>query len=88
MNSTVSPDVTRSVHGVPTPEPTEHCAPVTSSGNVTLTCACSITLFQDPAMTFQKNVDSAVGSPTLLAKRRFSPVLPGSSTPGTVYRIS
>ncbi len=35
-------------------------------------------------MTFQKNVDVASGSPTVFAKRRFCPVLPGSSTPGTV----
>ena len=41
-------------------------------------------LFHDDAMTFQKNADVELGSPTLRANRRCSPVLPGSSTPGMV----
>jgi hypothetical protein len=45
-------------------------------------------LFHDGAMTFQKNADVESGSPTTLAKPRFSPVVPGSRTPGMAYRSS
>jgi hypothetical protein len=35
-------------------------------------------------MTFQKNTDGPPGSPVEDANCRFSPVVPGSSTPGTL----
>ncbi len=82
VNSTVLPSTVRSAQAVPTPKPTEHCAPVTSAGRVARTCTRWITLFQDGAITFQKNADVELGSPLVVANCRFSPVVPGSSTPG------
>ena len=58
-SSTLLPVTVRSRQGAPTPKPTEHCAPVTSPGSVTEMSACWIRLFQDGAMTFQKNTDGA-----------------------------
>ena len=87
-NSTDRPSVTRPMHGVPTPNPTEHCAPVTSPGSVTRTRTRSMSLFHDGATTFQKNVEVEFGSPVDDAKGSWSPVVPGSSTPAMVYRSS
>ena len=52
-NVTVSPRTVRSVQPRPAPKPTEHCAPTTFAGNVTVMFTRSMTLFQDGAMTFQ-----------------------------------
>ena len=75
----------RSSQITPTPEPTEHCAPVTLAGNSTETSTARMWLFHDGAMTFQKNtVGAAVGSPVVAANCFPAPVVPGSSTPGMV----
>jgi hypothetical protein len=79
LSVTVSPS-----HARPTPEPTLHWAPVTSPGRLIEISACSISLFHDGAITFQKNADGASCSPVDAAKRRSAAVSPGSSTPGMV----
>ncbi len=82
---TLLPVTVRSRQGDPTPWPTEHCAPETLPGSVTEMSACWILLFQDGAMTFQKNTDGDGDvSPVDSANRLSEPVPPGSRTPGTV----
>ena len=81
VSITVFPAMVRLSQSRPTPDPTEHCAPGTGPGRVTVTSAAEIRLFQPGAITFQKNTDGAAGSPVEDAKSFVAPVSPGSSTP-------